>query len=191
MPNSHYIFRNIRAAALLTFATIFPNLNYAGDMAKMTTQNIIPDEGLFHQVPDAAYLPDKNTTYKVVFAVTKGMESPSQKSESLSRVARTVNLYAAAGVPLKQLKFVVVISGAATSAVLDEEHYKQLFKVGNPNLDLIRKLRAAGVDVAVCGQAVIGNQFEYSWVSKEVTLALSALTTITILEQKGYALMPL
>jgi hypothetical protein len=29
------------------------------------------------------------------------------------------------------------------------------------------------------------------WASKDVTLSLSALTTITVLEQKGYALMPL
>jgi hypothetical protein len=31
----------------------------------------------------------------------------------------------------------------------------------------------------------------YEWIAPEVTLALSALTTITILEHGGYALMPL
>jgi intracellular sulfur oxidation DsrE/DsrF family protein len=60
-----------------------------------------------------------------------------------------------------------------------------------PNLDLIRKLRNAGVDVAVCGQAVAEHQDQYAWIAPEVTLALSALTTITTLEHRGYVLMPL
>jgi intracellular sulfur oxidation DsrE/DsrF family protein len=47
------------------------------------------------------------------------------------------------------------------------------------------------VDVAVCGQAVLESNYETSWISRDVTLALSALTTITLLQQEGYALMPL
>jgi intracellular sulfur oxidation DsrE/DsrF family protein len=65
------------------------------------------------------------------------------------------------------------------------------YSVDNPNLDLIRKLRNAGVDVAVCGQAVAEHRNRYEGIAPEVTLALSALATITILEHEGYALTPL
>ena len=109
----------------------------------------------------------------------------------VARVARTVNLYASAGVPLNHLKFVAVMYGAATDAALDNEHYRQKYGVDNPNLDLIRKLRNAGVDVAVCGQAAAEHQDQYEWIAPEVTLVLSALTTITTLEHQGYVLMPL
>ena len=146
--------------------------------------------GEMHPLPKAAYQPEKNETYKVVFSVQAGSK-PDEINPSLDHVARAVNLYASAGVPLNHLKFVAVMYGAATDAALDNEHYRQKYSVDNPNLDLIRKLRNAGVDVAVCGQAVAEHRNRYEWIAPEVTLALSALTTITILEHEGYALMPL
>jgi intracellular sulfur oxidation DsrE/DsrF family protein len=146
--------------------------------------------GKIHPLPKAAYQPQRNETYKVVFSVTNAGK-PDEVNPSLDRVARTVNLYASAGVPLNHLKFVAVMSGAATDGALDNEHYRQKYGADNPNLNLIRKLRNAGVDVAVCGQAAAEHQDQYEWIAPEVTLALSALTTITTLEHQGYALVPL
>ena len=147
--------------------------------------------GKMHPLPKAAYQPDPSATYKIVFAVTKAGDKPDEVSPSLERVARTVNLYASAGTPLNHMKFVVVLSGPATAAALDNDHYKQKFGVDNPNLEIISKLRAVGIDVAVCGQAVAEHQFRYDWISSQVTLALSALTTISTLEAQGYVLLPL
>ena len=151
----------------------------------------IAGEGPMHPFPQAAYQPAKEATYRVVFAMTKAGDTPTEASSSLVRVAKTVNLYVSAGVPLGHLKFVAVAYGAATAAMLDQTHYKAKFGVDNPNLELIHKLRAAGVDVAVCAQAVVDGGFETAWLSPDVTLALSALTTITLLQQQGYALLPL
>jgi intracellular sulfur oxidation DsrE/DsrF family protein len=146
--------------------------------------------GKMHPLPGAAYQPEKNETYKIVFSVQAGSK-PNEINPSLDHVARAVNLYASAGVPLNHLKFVAVMYGAATDAALDNEHYRQKYGVDNPNLALIRKLRNAGVDVAVCGQAAAEHGDRYEWIAPEVTLSLSALTTITTLEHLGYALMPL
>lgn len=151
----------------------------------------IPGEGAMHPLPDAAYQPPKDATYKVVFALTRSADSPQEVNPSLIRVARTINLYVSAGVPISHLKFVAVASGPATGAMLDDAHYQAKFGVVNPNTGLIRKLREAGVDVAVCGQAVLENNFETAWISHDVTIALSALTTVTMLQHQGYALMPL
>jgi intracellular sulfur oxidation DsrE/DsrF family protein len=151
----------------------------------------IPGEGAMHPLPDAAYQPQKDATYKIVFSISQAGHTPKDVSPSLVRVARTVNLYVSVGVPLSHLKFVAVASGPATVTMLDAAHYQAKFGIPNPNADLIHKLRAAGVDVAVCGQAVLENGFETAWISHDVTLALSALTTITVLQQQGYALMPL
>jgi intracellular sulfur oxidation DsrE/DsrF family protein len=152
---------------------------------------VITAAGAYHPLPKAAYQPDPAATYKVVFSLTKGSDKPDQINPSLERVARTVNLYAASGVPLDHLKFVAVASGGATSLVLDDEHYKAQFGTANPNLAAIAQLRKAGVDVAVCGQAMAEHHYQNDWASKDVTLSLSALTTITELEQKGYALLQL
>jgi intracellular sulfur oxidation DsrE/DsrF family protein len=143
-----------------------------------------------HPLPNAAYQPQKAATYKIVFSVTKAGGKPGEVT-SLDQVARAVNLYASAGVPLDHLKFVAVLHGDATAAALNDAHYRQQFGVDNPNLEVIRKLRAAGIDVAVCGQAVAEHHFQYEWIAPNVTLTLSALTTVTVLENEGYALMPL
>ena len=145
--------------------------------------------GKIHYLPDAAYKPVTDQTYKIVFALSQAPKSPDMVNPALDHVARTVNLYVAAGAPLSHLKFVAVASGAATPLVLNDAQYRAAYGVANPNLPLIEKLRKAGVDVAVCGQAVAENQFQYGWVDAHVTLALSALTTITTLEHQGYDLL--
>jgi intracellular sulfur oxidation DsrE/DsrF family protein len=147
--------------------------------------------GKMHPLPQAAYQPDRSATYKVVFGLTKASDKPGEVNPALDRVARTVNLYVGAGVPLGHLRFVAVAYGPATPIALNDEQYRKLYGVANPNLPVIAQLRKAGVDVAVCGQAVAEHHFEYAWVDSQVKVALSALTTISELQQQGYALLPL
>lgn len=151
----------------------------------------IKDAGAMHPLPNAAFQPDKTAIYKAVFSVTHAPEGGKDPDDGLEHVARAVNVFASAGVPLDHLKFVVIIHGAATPIVLDNAHYKKQFGKDNPNLKVIRELKAAGVEVAVCGQAVAGSGYEYSWVDPEVKVALSALSTIVILQHDGYVLMPM
>ena len=151
----------------------------------------IPGYGKMHPLPRAAYKPSAGQTYRIVFALTASAKTPAEVNPALDRVARTVNLYVASGVPLRRLKFVAVAYGPATPLALDDAQYRAAYGIPNPNLPLIALLRKAGVDVAVCGQAVAEHKFQYDWVDPSVTLALSALTTITSLEQQGYHLMPL
>jgi intracellular sulfur oxidation DsrE/DsrF family protein len=147
--------------------------------------------GKMHPLPQAAYQPDRKVTYKVVFGLTRGSDKPDEVNPALDRVARAVNLYTGAGVPLSHLKFVAVAYGPATELALNDEQYRKLHNVANPNLPMIAQLRKAGVDVTVCGQAWAEHKFQYDWIDSHVTLALSALTTITVLQQRGYALVPL
>jgi intracellular sulfur oxidation DsrE/DsrF family protein len=177
--------------ALLLAAGAAAQADDAAPAADAWVTPALPGVGKMHPLPKAAYQPQPGVTYKIVFAITKDSDKPGELNHSLDAVARTVNLYASAGTPLDHMKFVAVINGAAAAAVLDNEHYKQKFGVDNPNLDLIHKLRAAGIDVAVCGQALAHLEYDQAWVDPAVKVALSALTTITILETQGYVLMPL
>ncbi len=154
------------------------------------TNPTIEGAGRIHPLPQAHYQPDPKASYKVVFSLT-GAGKPDQVNPGLQRVARTVNLYTAAGVPLAHLHFVAVASGAATAMALDDAHYLAAFGQANPNLAVIARLRAAGVDVAVCGQALAEHDYPFDAIDRHVTLALSTLTTITELQQQGYALVPL
>lgn len=147
--------------------------------------------GRIHYVADAAHKPDPSKVYKVVFTLTKPSKSPAKVNGSLDHVARTVNIFVAAGVPLDHLKIVAVAAGPATGIVLDNDHYKALYGVDNPNLALIRQLTKAGVEITVCAQAMGEHHFKYGWQARDVTLSLSALSTVITLQNDGYALEPM
>jgi intracellular sulfur oxidation DsrE/DsrF family protein len=178
------------AASALAVASSFAHAAPA-DSPDFWTTPTIQGYGKMHYLPNGAFKPEANRTYKVVFSLTQGPAQPDQVNPALDHVARAVNLYVASGVPLKHLKFVAVASGAATPLVLDDAHYRAAYGVANPNLPLIAQLKKAGVTVAVCGQAAAEHHFDYAWIDSSVTLSLSALTTITTLQQAGYAFMPL
>ncbi len=183
---------NHRIARALVALTLTAALAVTVATASDTeTSPVITVAGTTHAVPNPAYKPDPKATYKVVFAMTAAAKTPDQVNPAIERVARAVNLYTGAGVPVSHLKFVAVAYGAATAVALDDEHYKAAYGVANPNLPVIAQLRKAGVDITVCGQAVREHQYEYGWIDRSVTVALSAITTITSLEQSGYHLMPL
>jgi intracellular sulfur oxidation DsrE/DsrF family protein/DNA-binding transcriptional ArsR family regulator len=147
--------------------------------------------GRIHPLPQAAYQPDPSSSYKIVFGLTMAAAKPGAISPGLQRVARMVNLYVNAGVALDQLRLVAVASGSATAMALDDAHYQKQYGTPNPNLPVIEQLREAGVDIAVCGQAMAQHDYQYDWIDQRVTLALSSLTTISELQQHGYALVPL
>jgi intracellular sulfur oxidation DsrE/DsrF family protein len=163
----------------------------AADEPSSSSTPAIEGYGKIHPLPKGAYQPDPRATYKVVFAMTAPSRRPGDVNPAIERVARAVNLYVSAGVPLSHLRFVAIAYGPATQIALDDAHYKSAFGVANPNLPVIARLRKAGVDIAVCGQAVAEHQYENEWIDPSVTVALSALTTITSLENQGYHLMPL
>jgi intracellular sulfur oxidation DsrE/DsrF family protein len=182
--------RTFLAALALAFASVSAHAA-PEDPAGFWTTPTIQGYGKMHNLPVGAFKPQPGHTYKVVFAMTQAAAQPDKVNPALDHVARTVNLYAASGVPLAKLKFVAVAYGAATPLALDDAHYREAYGVPNPNLPLIAQLKKAGVTIAICGQAVAEHHFQYDWINPDVTLALSGLTTIRTLQQQGYALMPL
>ena len=181
----------LAAISLSVLAAPPPSLSEPLNAPGFWTTPTIPGYGRIHYLPQANYLPDKNKTYKVVFALTKAAPSADKVNPALDHIARAVNLYVAAGVPVSHLKFVGIAYGPATPLAIDNEHYRAKFGIDNPNLKLVKMLRKNGVDIAVCAQAVAEHGFQEDWVSPDVTLALAGLTTVIDLQQVGYALMPM
>jgi intracellular sulfur oxidation DsrE/DsrF family protein len=149
----------------------------------------IKEGGAVVSLPDSGMQPSKSAEYKVVFNVTNGGNN-DKLNPGLDRVARAVNIFTSAGVPMSQLHFVAVIHGPATPSVLDNAHYREKFNMDNPNLKLIDELTRAGVKVVVCGQALANNKFPQDWVYRQVEVTLSAISDVIILEQQGYVMFP-
>ncbi len=151
---------------------------------------MIRNYGQSHPLPGAAMQPDPNLVYKLLFDITKEAGDPGKVSPGLNHVARTINVFEGAGYPLERLQTVAVVHGKAINSVLNEEQYRKKYSQSNPNIDLLRQLSQAGVEIYLCGQSLIDHQYDQSMISSDVTLALSALTVLSTYQLRGYALMP-
>jgi intracellular sulfur oxidation DsrE/DsrF family protein len=95
--------------------------------------------------------PSKGNTYRAIFDATRAAEKPAQLVPALNMAGSEINALAAANVPLKQARFVVVFHGAAVDGILDDGHYKAKFGINNPNLPVIAAIKERGVEFFVCG----------------------------------------
>lgn len=152
---------------------------------------VVQDFGAIAPMPGAKERPDRTLRYRVLFSVTKAPASPDQVNPNLEKVARFVNLLGADGVRPAPGDVAVVIHGPATQLVMNDAAYADRTKIGkNPNLPLIAALRAAGVSVRVCSQALVGNKIDPKTVDKMVEIDVSALTTMATLQLRGWAFIP-
>ena len=170
--------------ALLAFAAPA----FAQQAPGFWTTPAIKGIGPVHVWPQATLRPGATATYKAVFDVTRAGDA-SKINPGLDHIARAVNVFAAAGVPLTHLKFTVIVHGPATPVVLDEKSFQAKFGHANPDLAVIEALKKAGVQLLVCGNALGDMGYTPSEVNPDVKVALSALSTLIILQDQGYALL--
>lgn len=150
----------------------------------------VPGQGSIAPAPDAANQPDPALRYRVVFSITAAPAEPGQVNPSLVKVARFLNLLATRDIRPAPGDVVAIVHGAATPLVMSDAAYRAKFKVANPNLALIAALKQAGAQVHVCSQALHGQQISTDSVAGDVTVDLSALTTMATLQLQGFALIP-
>jgi intracellular sulfur oxidation DsrE/DsrF family protein len=173
---------------LITSAATAVLMGLAGAvLAQSGLAQPVPGAGAARDVPGAHELPDPTLTYKVVFDVSTAAAKIDDVNPGLAGAARYVNTLAKYGVPAEHRKIAIVVHRDATEIIVDNETFKTRNDGhDNPNLELIRKLKRAGVDLHVCGQAVLGKHIDPKTIVPEIQLDLWALTTLTTLELQGY-----
>ncbi len=149
---------------------------------------VIKSFGGIYDIPEATVLPNPDLEYKVVIDLYSGSASPDKLNPALNNVARMINLHAIGGATQK-MDIVLAIHGDANDVVMSNKHYFDRYKVDNPNIELIKNLKEAGVKLTVCGQSLTGYNVAPGQVLKEVEIATSMLTTVTTHQLKGYALL--
>ena len=157
-------------------------------LAQQKQNPVIKNFGGIYDIPDATLLPQKDLAYKVVIDLYSGADSPENLNPALNNVARMMNLHAIGGAE-KPMEVVLAIHGKAYNLVMNNQAYQDRFGVDNPNIDLVRELKQAGVKLAVCGQSLLARKVEPSQLLPEIELATSMLTTVTTYQLQGYAFL--
>lgn len=147
----------------------------------------IPGGPVAKDVPGAKELPDPGTTYKVVFDIAAAAPKIDDVNPGLLGVARYVNTLAKYGVPADHRKIAVVFHRDATEVIVNDQTFRERHPGHhNPNIDLIRSMKKAGVDFRVCGQAVLAHKIDPKTIQPEIELDLWALTTLVDFQLRGY-----
>lgn len=150
---------------------------------------IIEGYGDVFDIPNADFTADPERNYMVVFDVAESPGGPSESNILLNTVARFLNMHARAGVPAENMKVACVLHGGAAKDALTEEAYHSNFDTENPNIELLEKLRAAGVRIFLCGQSAANRGYDQSEIAEPVQIALSAMTVLVTLQGEGYAVV--
>ena len=172
-----------KAPAALAMALVATSFAVSPAGAQMA----VPSVGVIQDVPGATDRPDPSLTYKLAFDITSMPSSADAISPALTGIARMVNTLRAHGVPANRIQATAVFHGLPIALVTKDETYRnRTGGKGNPNIDLIRQLAAAGVKFAVCGGSARAQNYQASDLLPGVTLNLSAPMTFIDLQTRGY-----
>lgn len=139
-------------------------------------------------VPGSTRHAKPGRVYRAVFDARRGPAKPDDIIPTLNMIGSELNTLAAHGVPRRHAKFVVVFhTSASNEAVLEDAAYRARHGVPNPNLNVIRQLRAAGVGLFVCGQSLLADKVPLSAVTPEVTIVEDGIITIMEHANDGFA----
>ena len=150
---------------------------------------VIPHFGQTYKVDNPDFVTDLDTPFKVIFDVSSAPEQAETKNKWIETVARFLNMHAEAGKPVSQLEVAMVLHGNASYGLLSNEHYHDKFGVNNPNIELFESLLDAGVQVILCGQTMVHRDLGANRRIPNIQVALSAMTAMIQLQQKGYILI--
>ncbi|MTI21496.1 hypothetical protein E1176_10745 [Fulvivirga sp. RKSG066] len=176
----------MRKFALIIILSIFTHIT----MAQSNTNLIYPEinnYGGVVKVPSDAFTPI--TGEKIVIDIVNGPEDHSALNKDLDRVARLINLYKLSNIAPEQLDIKIVLHGGATTLALSDESYKTLLGSQNPNSELMQALLARGVAFYVCGQSFFRKGYKETDLHADVDMAVSAMTTLIMLQKEGYQLL--
>ena len=154
------------------------------------TYPVIKDYGRAWPLPDAAVQPQPGRTYKAIFSLSTAAPNANEVLDGLAHAARLLNVFAADGVAPKNLEVVAIFHGSGGYAAMSNAVYRAKFNVDNPNPKIIQELKAAGVQLFLCGQTLHELNFDEKDLLPEVTLATSAAIVLVTYQNDGYALMP-
>ena len=150
-------------------------------------ETLIRKAGTSNPIPNPEFKAPKHLVYKVSWDVTVGPATPDSAVAGFSRVANFLVMADDAGVPRRNVHLALIVHGTATQSLLNNEAYKKATGADNANVALLQALHDAGVQVIVCGQALVNRKVPRDQLLPFVKVSTSATMARAILHAQGYA----
>ena len=145
--------------------------------------------GKFKPIPKPEHAAPKTLDYKVSWDVTAGPEKPDSVTSGFRVPANFLMMTDTSGIPRKNVHLAIIVHGTATRSLLQNDAYKAQTGVDNPNIALLQALHDAGVQVLVCGQALLNRNVPREKLLPFVKTSISATLARAVLGAQGYTIM--
>lgn len=172
---------------ILCFLVLLPGLLYC--QKEKIVEGTIQKYGKTYRVDTPGFKTDTLQELKAVFDIGRSFGDSTQVNPLINTAARYLNMHLIANVPKDNLKVALVIHGNAINDVLSTKQYKTKYHTNNPNTPLISALTDKGVQIIVCGQTAAHRNIMKTDVHPDIQIALSAMTALVQLQNKGYKLI--
>jgi intracellular sulfur oxidation DsrE/DsrF family protein len=159
----------------------------ASPLAAQTGEALIRTAGTAPSVVAPTFPAAKNLDYKVAWDITAGPAKPEDAVAGYNGPANFFVMTDAEGVSRKRVHLAIIVHGTATQSLLTNEAYRAATGKDNANVALLTALNDAGVQVIVCGVALINRKVPRDKLLPFVKVATSATMARATLHAQGYA----
>ncbi|MHB1097634.1 MAG: DsrE family protein [Gemmatimonadaceae bacterium] len=175
-------FTRLLAAVAFTTCVVSPAAAQSGEA-------LLREVGKFNPVPKPEHVAPKDLLYRIAWDVTVGPDKPGDMTSGFRTPANFLMMADTSGIPRKNVHLALIVHGTATRSLLRNDAYRAATGVDNPNIALLEALHDAGVEVIVCGQALISRKVPRDQLLPFVKTSISATLARAVLNAQGYVSM--
>ena len=131
----------------------------------------------------------KELVYRLAWGVNVGPTQADSVVLGFRQPANFLYVGDANGVPRSNVRLAVVVWGTATHSLLKNDAYRAARGTDNASIPLLQALHDAGVQVIVCGEALINRKLSRDDLLPFVKIAPTATMGLATLAAQGYTIM--
>lgn len=153
------------------------------------TADVIRQQAASPLATNPTFPASKDLAYRIAWGVNVGPSQPDSVVPGVRTVANFLYVGDANGVPRANVHLAVVVWGTATHSLLKNEAYRAARQADNASIALLRALDDAGVQIIVCGEALINRKLSRDDLLPFVKIAPTATMALATLHAQGYAIL--
>ena len=150
--------------------------------------DVIRQQGSSPLATDPTFPAPKDLVYRIAWGVNVGPSTPDSVVPAFRTVANFLYVGDANGVPRSNMHLAIVVWGTATHSLLKNDAYRAAKGSGNATIPLLQALHDAGVQIIVCGEALINRKLSRDDLLPFVKIAPTATLAMATLHAQGYAI---
>ncbi|MEX2180410.1 MAG: DsrE family protein [Gemmatimonadaceae bacterium] len=166
---------------ILAVALVVPGL-----AAAQAGEALIRQLGAGRPIAEPSFPAPHDLVYRFAWHVTDAPETPAGLVDGFRRPANMLVMMDENGVPRRNVHLAIIVHGLATRSLLRNDAYRAATGADNTSIALLEALHAAGVEIIVCGAALVNRNVPRDQLLPFVKVATTATMAHAILAAQGY-----